>query len=99
MAQVVAFVDDLFFQAKLSGNPKQLGIELRTCTTPAALASEIAERPPRLVVVDLNARGNPLQAIENTRATAPDIPVRSAFFPTCRWNSRSRRRARPAARK
>ena len=75
MAQVVAFVDDLFFQAKLSGTAKQLGIELRTCTTPDALATEIAERPPKLVVVDLNARSNPLQAIENMRATAPDIPV------------------------
>jgi len=75
MAQVIAFVDDLFFQAKLSGTAKQLGIELRTCTTPDALATEIAERPPKLVVVDLNARSNPLQAIEQLRAKTPNIPV------------------------
>ena len=75
MAEVVAFVDDLFFQAKLSGTAKQLGVELRTCTTADALAAEIGERPPKLVVVDLNARSNPLKAIENMRATAPGIPV------------------------
>ena len=91
MAQVVAFVDDLFFQAKLSGTAKQLGIELRTCTTADALATEIAERPPKLVVVDLNARSNPLQAIENMRATAPEYSGDRLFSPTCRWSLRSKR--------
>ena len=75
MAQVVALVDDLFFQAKLSGTAKQLGIELRTCTTADALKSEVSRRPPRLVVVDLNARSNPIGAVEELRASAPDIPV------------------------
>jgi CheY-like chemotaxis protein len=75
MAQVVALMDDLFFQAKVSGTAKVLGIELRTCTTPDALAAEIAERPPKLVVVDLNSRNNPIQAIENLRANTPNIPV------------------------
>lgn len=75
MAQVVALVDDLFFQAKLSGTAKQLGIELRTCATPDALATEISERPPKLVIVDLNSRNSPLQAIESLRANAPNIPV------------------------
>lgn len=75
MAQVVALVDDLFFQAKLSETAKQLGIQLRTCATPEVLATEIAERVPSLVVVDLNSRNNPLRAIEQVRATAPNIPV------------------------
>lgn len=75
MAQVVALVDDLFFQAKLSGTAKQLGIELRTCTTSDALAEEISARAPKLVVVDLNARNNPLQAVGYLRANAPNIPV------------------------
>jgi DNA-binding NtrC family response regulator len=75
MAQVVAFVDDLFFQAKLSGTAKVLGIDLRTCTTADALAAEVAARVPKLVVVDLNARNNPLQAVEQVRAKNPSVPI------------------------
>jgi CheY-like chemotaxis protein len=77
MAQVVALVDDLFFQAKLIETAKQLGVELRTCTTADALADEIGARVPKLIVVDLNARSNPLEAIERVRASASgaEIPL------------------------
>ncbi|MGA3294201.1 MAG: response regulator [Candidatus Acidiferrales bacterium] len=75
MAEVVALVDDLFFQAKLLETAKQIGVELRTCTTPDALAAEIAKSLPRLVVVDLNARSNPLEAVERVRADTPEIPL------------------------
>jgi CheY-like chemotaxis protein len=74
VAQVVALVDDLFFQAKLLETAKQVGVELRTCATPEALSAEIAKSAPKLVVVDLNARGNPLQAVEQVRADG-DIPL------------------------
>ena len=75
MAQVVALVDDLFFQAKLIETAKQLGVELRTCATADALADEIGARAPKLIVVDLNARSNPLEAIERVRASGPEIPL------------------------
>ncbi|MFY9690191.1 MAG: hypothetical protein WAJ86_09665 [Candidatus Acidiferrales bacterium] len=75
MAQVVALVDDLFFQMKLIETAKQLGVELRTCATADALADEIGARVPKLVVVDLNARSNPLEAIERVRASGPQIPL------------------------
>lgn len=75
MAAVVAFVDDVFFQAKLLETAKQVGVELRTCATPDALAAEIAKDIPRLVVVDLNARSNPLDAVERVRASGRDIPL------------------------
>jgi DNA-binding NarL/FixJ family response regulator len=75
MAQVVALVDDLFFQSKLIETAKQLGVELRTCTTPAAFAAEIAKGAPRLAVVDLNARGNPLEAIEQMHASGSGVPL------------------------
>ena len=65
MAQVLALVDDLFFQAKLMETAKQVGVELRACRTPEALASEIERQRPNLVVIDLNASGNPLAAIES----------------------------------
>jgi DNA-binding NtrC family response regulator len=75
MAQVVALVDDLFFQMKLIETAKQLGVELRTCATADALADEIGARVPKLVVIDLNARSNPLEAIERVRASGPQIPL------------------------
>jgi DNA-binding NtrC family response regulator len=75
MAHVVALVDDLFFQAKLLETAKHLGVELRTCTTPDAMLAEIEQNPPRLVVVDLNARNNPLGAIERVQACAGQVPL------------------------
>jgi DNA-binding NarL/FixJ family response regulator len=75
MAEVLALVDDLFFQMKLVETAKQLGVELRACSTPDALAAEIDKSPPRLVIVDLNARGNPLEAVERTASTSPQIPT------------------------
>jgi CheY-like chemotaxis protein len=65
MAQVLALVDDLFFQAKLMETAKQVGVELRACRTPEALAAEMEKESPNLVVIDLNASGNPLAAIES----------------------------------
>jgi CheY-like chemotaxis protein len=75
MAQVLALVDDLFFQAKILETAKQLGITVRTSTTGDALLAEIAKEAPKLVIVDLNARGAPLQAIERVCATAPGLPL------------------------
>ncbi|MBZ5503685.1 MAG: response regulator [Acidobacteriia bacterium] len=75
MAAVVALVDDLFFQAKILETAKQLGVELRTCATPEALAAEIARESPKLIVVDLNARGNPIEAIERVQASGSAIPL------------------------
>ena len=75
MADVVAFVDDLFFKAKISETAKQLGLELRTCATPEGLAAELSGAAPNLVVVDLNARANPLAAAERVHAIGREIPL------------------------
>jgi DNA-binding NtrC family response regulator len=75
MAHVVALIDDLFFQAKLLETAKLVGADLRTCTTPDAMLAEIEQNPPRLVIVDLNARNNPLGAIERLQASAGHIPL------------------------
>ncbi len=75
MAQVVAFVDDLFFQAKILETAKQVGVEVRTCTTPQALLAEIAKHSPALVIVDLNARNKPLDAIKQVRQSSATISV------------------------
>ena len=75
MAQVVALIDDLFFQAKLIETAKRVSVDLRTCTTPDALAAEIAKDAPRLVVIDLNAQSDPLEAIQRVRASSHEIPL------------------------
>ncbi len=74
MAQVLALVDDLFFQAKILETAKQLGITVRTSTTGDALLAEMKDAP-KLVIVDLNARGAPLRAIERVCAAAPGLPL------------------------
>ena len=75
MPHVFAYIDDIFFQAKLSGTAKQLGIELRICTSPETLAAELASGTPSLAVIDLNARNNPIGAIEYLRARASSVPT------------------------
>jgi CheY-like chemotaxis protein len=61
---IVALVDDLIFSSKISGTARQLGIPLLTVTTGAALLAEVEKQKPSLIVVDLNARQCPLDAVE-----------------------------------
>jgi CheY-like chemotaxis protein len=75
MADVVALIDDLFFQAKIVETAKHLGVELRICGTPDALLAEITNQLPKLIVVDLNARSEPLAAIERLPTNARAIPL------------------------
>ncbi|MGA8013426.1 MAG: response regulator [Candidatus Acidiferrales bacterium] len=75
MADVVALIDDIFFQAKLLESAKQVGVEVRTCTTADALDAEIAKAVPRLVVVDLNARSGPFEVLERLQAGSAKIPI------------------------
>jgi DNA-binding NtrC family response regulator len=75
MAQVVALVDDLFFQAKMLETAKRLGVELRVCASLEALIAEAASNATRLAIVDLNARSKPLEAIVRVQAAVPGVPV------------------------
>jgi DNA-binding NtrC family response regulator len=79
MAEIVALIDDIFFQAKLLETAKQVGVELRAFATPDALEAEIARTTPRLVVVDLNAASEPFKALERLQASGGKIPL-IAFF-------------------
>ena len=75
MARVVALIDDIFFQAKLLETAKQVGVEVRTCATADALDAEIAKAAPKLIVVDLNARSGPFEALERLQASGAKIPL------------------------
>jgi DNA-binding NarL/FixJ family response regulator len=74
MGRVVALVDDLFFQMKLAETAKQLGVEVKVATNGEALLG-LMESAPKLVIVDLNAQSQPLQAIEKLRQARKDIRV------------------------
>jgi CheY-like chemotaxis protein len=74
MGRVVALVDDLFFQIKLAETAKQLGVDVKVAANGDALVG-LLESAPKLVIVDLNARGQPLQAIARVRQASKDIRV------------------------
>jgi len=75
MADVAALVDDLFFQSKMMETARQVGVDLCACSTPEALAAEISAGAPRLVVIDLNAQGNPLEAVQQVLSLGKGIPL------------------------
>ncbi len=75
MADVVALVDDLFFQSKIVETARHAGVELKLCTTSEAFLAEIARSAPSLAIVDLNAHSNPLDAIERLRASGNHVPL------------------------
>lgn len=74
MGRVVALMDDLFFQMKLAETAKQVGVEVKVATNGEALMGLLASEP-RLVIVDLNARSQPIAAIEKLRQTQKDVRV------------------------
>jgi DNA-binding NarL/FixJ family response regulator len=74
MGRVVALMDDLFFQMKLAETAKQLGVEVKVAANGDALMA-LLENQPKLVIVDLNARSQPIQAIQKLRLAGKDIRV------------------------
>lgn len=82
-ADVLALVDDLFFQAKMAETARKLGISLRTVSTGTALVEALQGAPdgqasaihPRLIVVDLNARQGAVEAIEQLHRAGNPVPM------------------------
>jgi len=59
---------------KVAETAKQLGVDFKVATTGEALMS-LLDPPTKLVIIDLNARGNPLATIEHLRATQKELRV------------------------
>jgi DNA-binding NarL/FixJ family response regulator len=74
MGRVVALMDDIFFQMKVAETARHLGIEFKVATNADALLGLLEPRP-QLVIVDLNARNQPIDAIVKLRAASKDIRV------------------------
>lgn len=77
---VVAVVPDLIFASRIVSLVERLGSVARVITTPADLASLLAESRPGLVLVDLAARGiDPMEVIR--LAKEAQVPRIVAFGP------------------
>lgn len=74
MGRVVALMDDLFFQMKVAETAKHLGLDLKVAANAEGLEG-LLDPAPKLVIVDLNARCQPLAAIERLRAKQKDLRV------------------------
>ena len=75
MADVVVLVDDLFFQSKIVETARHTGVDLKLCSTPNAFIAGNRRQRASLAIVDLNARSNPLSAIERLKAAGNQVPV------------------------
>jgi DNA-binding NarL/FixJ family response regulator len=74
MGRVIALMDDLFFQMKLAETAKQLGLEVKVAANGEALLA-LLQPEPKLVIVDLNARSQPVKVIERLRAAHANLRV------------------------
>ena len=75
MADVLALVDDLFFQAKLTETARRVGVTVKTVASGNALVAATASQEHKLVLVDLNARQGALEAVSQLRAAGNAQPI------------------------
>jgi hypothetical protein len=78
MADAIAFVDDLFFLAKMTETARHTGVELKPVADCDALLREAAANPGATLLLDLNARGKPLDALARLGELAQTNGVSSA---------------------
>ena len=69
MSYVLALVDNLFFQARIQAVAKQIGVEVKMAPSGEELVTEALANPPALVIVDLNAKTGPLDAVRRLRGS------------------------------
>ena len=74
MGKVVALVDDMIFQMKLAETARQLGVELKFAANGEVLLASLSSGPG-LVIVDLNAKGKPVEAVKRLRAAGNAVRV------------------------
>ncbi len=74
MGRAVGFMDDLFFQMKIAETAKHLGVEFKVASTSDALLG-LLDPPTKLVIIDLNAKNQPLATLERLRATQKELRV------------------------
>jgi CheY-like chemotaxis protein len=74
MGRVVALIDDLFFQMKIAETAKHVGVEFKVAGNAEVLATMLAP-PTKLVIIDLNAKSDPVATIARLRTTQQALPI------------------------
>ncbi|HEY4839942.1 MAG TPA: hypothetical protein VIH72_15100 [Candidatus Acidoferrales bacterium] len=74
MGIVLALVDDIFFQARISATAKQVGVELKMFGAPDSLVAAAAVGG-ELIVIDLNARADAIGALDQLCEAGNQTPV------------------------
>lgn len=64
---IIAFVTDLIFATKIRSTAESLGIQVNWVRDPEALAGCLTETAYKTAIIDLDADGDPLEAIRATR--------------------------------
>jgi DNA-binding NarL/FixJ family response regulator len=78
VGNVVAWVDNLFFQAKILETAKQTGVPVEIITSKEKLieaAGREGEGRPKLLLVDLNVRGGAIETLERLQKAGNPAPV------------------------
>jgi len=70
-APVLAFVTDLIFRTKISSTARALGVELEITASAPVMVERLVANRPHLLLIDLNASGDPIAAITAARQSAP----------------------------
>ena len=74
MGTVLALVDDIFFQARISATAKQVGVELKMFSAADALVAG-ADAGGELIVIDLNARADAIGALNQLHGAGNQTPM------------------------
>jgi len=74
MADVIALVNDLFFQAKMQETARNVGVALNIVSSGDALVQEAQPDASSLVIVDLNA-GGAIEAVQRLHASGNQRPI------------------------
>ena len=67
-------MDDLFFQMKVAETAKHVGVEFKVAGN-ADVLNTMLDPPTRLVIIDLNAKADPVATISRLRAAQKELPV------------------------
>lgn len=63
MAEVVALIDDIFFQSKILETARHLSLVVETHASAKGFLEAVTRSAPKLIILDLNARDNPIDAL------------------------------------
>jgi CheY-like chemotaxis protein len=84
LSKVIALVDDVFFRARIAETALLTGVEFEAVVTGKDLLEKLRgdsnnaqskDAIPALILLDLNARGGPLEALRDLQAAGNQIPV------------------------